>query len=190
MPWNMDHPGSIVPDLLARFASLRTGGGAMPPVILLPFNYIGQTGIIRDVIARIRAASDPPGALLAQLYIARVRNRSGLAALCRLSRLAWVDGNDPEHWWTLGRLAACGIATILLDAGAPGPATPTLRVPAEETLRVRAETRCGALIFQSRILALRALPDLLRLTAEQQAQAPPEPAARRRRPAGQAGLAA
>ena len=173
LPWNMDHPGSIVPELLTRFARLRRPGSAMPRFVLLPFNYIGQTGIIRDVITRIADASEPEGAMLAHLFLARVRSAAGVAALRRLSRTAWVDGNDPEQWWTLGRLGACGIASLPI-----GPGQGARSLAATETTRVQAETRCGALIFQASIPKLKSLPHLLDLTAAQQARTPPDPPAK------------
>ena len=90
--------------------------------------------------------------------------------MSRLSRVAWVDGNDPEHWWTLARLSAIGV-TALLIGGARDHAP---RIEADEELRVEAETRCGALIFQARLPSLRRMPELLRVTAEHQALAPPD----------------
>ncbi len=180
VPWNMDHPGSIVPELLARFARLCRVGDRLPRLVLLPFNYIGQTGIIRELIAQLRAASEPEGTLLPRLFLARVRSLAGVAALRRLSRTAWVDGNDPEHWWTLGRLAACGINSVLIGAGAGGNAEMTGRgeafAVADEALRVEAETRCGMLIFQARVPARRSLAHLLAVTADRQARFPADPA--------------
>jgi hypothetical protein len=169
LPWNMDHPGSIIATLLERLAGLQAGG-QVPAIVLLPFNYVGQTGIIRDLIALLRDATAQPGAALGRLFVARVRNPAGIANLKRLSNVAWVDGNDPEHWWTLGRLSACGFATLLLDAGMSGTDASRAAgtVAADEQLWVEAETRCGALTFAARIPPLRALPGLLRLTAELQ----------------------
>ena len=179
LPWNMDHPGSIVPELLTRLARLRHPGAAIPRIILLPFNYIGQTGIIRDVIARIGEASEPPGTALPHIFLARVRSDEDAADLRRLSRTAWVDGNDPEHGWTLGRLAAIGIATLLIAR--PGStATATATIEATDTTEVAAETRCGVLIFRAHIPAWRALPHLLEATNVQQALTPPDQPARLR----------
>ncbi len=172
VPWNMDHPGSILPALLARFASLITPDAAPLRIILLPFNYIGQTGIIRDAIGRMQDASGSGHTILRRTFLARVRSREGAASLRRLSRVAWVDGNDPEHWWTCGRLAANGIATLTIGATDGG----TPHFAADEALRVEAETRCGSLIFQARLPSPRRLPELLRLTAAQQALTPPDPA--------------
>ena len=173
VPWNMDHPGSIVPELLDRLARLRTQAVPLPRIVLLPFNYIGQTGIIRDLIARLRAATPVAGAALPGLFIARVRAPPGLATLKRLSTTAWIDGNDPEHWWTLGRLAACAIATLLIDDGASMALSPTARIPAADPLWIEAETRCGLLTFAARLPATRQLPNLLQQTAA--LAAPPRP---------------
>ncbi len=170
IPWNMDHPGSILPELLTRFASLTTPEAAPLRIILLPFNYIGQTGIIRDAIGRMKDAAGTGHTILGRTFLARIRSREGAAALRRLSRVAWVDGNDPEHWWTRGRLAANGIATLTIGAADGG----TPHFAADEALRVEAETRCGTLIFQARLPSPRRLPELLRLTAAQQALTPPD----------------
>ncbi len=185
LPWNMDHPGSIVPELLERLARLHTPRSPTPRIMLMPFNYIGQTGIIRDLVKRVAAASEPSGALLPLLFLGRVRSLAGVAPLRRLSRVAWVDGNDPEHWWTLGRLAASGVATILLGASADqadGP-DPAARFATDETMWVEASTRCGTLVCQAGLPSLRRLPLLLGLTAQTGAASPPDtvPSPRRRR---------
>ncbi len=185
LPWNMDHPGSIVPELLERLARLHTQGSPTPRIMLMPFNYIGQTGIIRDLVKRVAAASEPAGALLPLLYLARVRSLAGVAALRRLSCVAWVDGNDPEHWWTLGRLAGCGVASILLGQPADqadGTAA-TARFAADDTMWVEANTRCGTLVCQAVLPSLRRLPLLLGLTADTGAAFPPDaaPSPKRRR---------
>ena len=160
VPWNMDHPGSIIPELLARFAALGAAPGVMPRLILLPFNYIGQTGIIRDLIKRVTAASDPAGTLLPSLSLARARSPAAIAALTRLSTVAWVDGNDPEAWWTLARLHAYAIACVLI-APEPSADTAAAILAPDEALWVEAATRCGSLIFPARMLSLRQLPALL-----------------------------
>ncbi len=180
LPWNMDHPGSIVPELLARLARLHAPGGAaaehMPRIVLLPFNYIGQTGIIRQLIATLRDAAPAAEGALAGIFLARVGTMDAAALLRSLAGCAWVDGNDPEHWWTLARLAACGIRTILIDPS--GSAGPGDRLLADEAIWVDAQTRCGALTFSARLPSLRAMPTLLQLTAAR-AAAPAPPRARR-----------
>jgi len=178
LPWNMDHPGSIVPALLERLLRLRQASPAMPRIVLMPFNYIGQTGIIRRLAARLRHAADHPEAALADIYLARVTSLDAIPALQGVSRVAWVDGNDPEHWWSLARLAACGIEPILIDPAEsrePGIA----RVAADEAVWVEGETRCGALTFAARLPSPRALPGLLAMTAERQGAARPAQARRR-----------
>ena len=189
MPWNMDHPGSIVPGLLERLARLHAPE-TTPRIVLLPFNYVGQTGIIRRLIARLREAAHDPDAMLADLFIARVGSLTALAPLRRMAPAAWVDGNDPEHWWTLARLQACGIRPILIDpAGArTGPAggqtgSAPARLPCDEAVWVEAETRCGTLTFPARTLSLRALPGLLATAAPSVPPAARTQAGRARRPA-------
>ncbi len=179
LPWNMDHPGSIVPALLERLARLHAGEdgrpepGRMPRIVLLPFNYVGQTGIIRRLITRLRAAAHDPDALLGDLFLARIGTLAALGPLRRLASFAWVDGNDPEHWWTLARFGACGIDTILIDPAATGQAAPAsgLRLHADEAVWVEAETRCGTLTFHARLPSLRTLPRLLAMSAPEPAPA-------------------
>jgi hypothetical protein len=167
LPWNMDHPGSIVPALLERLLQLRLTSPAVPRIVLLPFNYIGQTGIIRRLAARLRHAADHPEAALADIYLARVTSLDAIPALRGVSRVAWVDGNDPEHWWSLARLAACGIDPILIDP-AESRAAGVARLAADEAIWVEGETRCGALTFAARLPSPRALPGLLAMTASRQ----------------------
>ena len=188
LPWNMDHPGSIVPELLRRLARLQDAGAAVPRIVLLPFNYIGQTGIIRQLITYVREAPGGGGALLHDVHLARARSRAGITSLLAVARTAWVDGNDPEHWWTLGRLRAVGAAAILIDpserAAGARPDTQAEILAADEPMWVEADTRCGALIFHARLPSLRALPRLLRLTAAHKtkpgARVPSAPAQRKR----------
>jgi hypothetical protein len=179
LPWNMDHPGSIVPSLLERLARLHAPARgsaatpAMPRIVLMPFNYVGQTGIIRRLIGRLREAAHDPEALLGELFLARVASLEGVSSLRRIARVAWVDGNDPEHWWTLARFAACRIATILIDPADDSVRDRGLRLQADEAVWVEAETRCGTLTFPSRLPSLRALPGLLALTASLVSEAAP-----------------
>jgi hypothetical protein len=159
LPWNLAHFGSIVPDLLIRLATLWQPGTRLPPLVLLPFNYLGQTGLLRQLIARLRDTSKAASDLLKTMFYARILRLGGLAPLRKLARLAWVDGNDPESWWTMARLRACGFAPILID-----PAN-TSAVPADEAIWVESDTRYGLLTFEARLPSLRALPALLALTA-------------------------
>ena len=186
LPWNMDHPGSIVPGLLERLARLH-GPEVLPRIVLLPFNYVGQTGIIRRLIARLREAAHDPDRLLAELFMARVGALDAVAPLRRIASRAWVDGNDPEHWWTLARLGACGFRPILIDPATgrqPGPASRlAARLTADEAVWVEAETRCGSLTFPARTLPLRALPHLLAMTGREAPAASSVPVRSRRRAA-------
>jgi len=164
VPWNLAHFGSIVPDLLERLASLRRPGDRMPRIVLMPFNYLGQTGMIRRLIASLRQAAPDPDVMLSDTFLARVSALSGLPALRRLSRLAWVDGNDPEHWWTTARLNAAGFTAVLIDPSPDAIPGPTTQV-ADDTILVENDTRYGALSFEVRLPSRRTLPNLLALTA-------------------------
>lgn len=174
VPWNLAHFGSIVPELLARLLRLRQPGAPIPHMVVMPFNYLGQTGMIRRLIAQLRDAAPDPDVMARETYLARLNALSGLKALTGLTRLAWVDGNDPEHWWTMARLKACGIEPILIDAD-PSARPDKARLVADEMMRVDADTRYGALSFEARLPSLRALAGLLALTAERTAQAGPVP---------------
>jgi hypothetical protein len=179
LPWNMAHFGSIVPRLLGQLTSLRRPGTPMPLVVILPFNYLGQTGIIRALIADLRAAAADPETVLNEMILARVSHLRGLAPLKAISRVAWVDGNDPEYWWSLSRLSASGFDPILIDPSSAGNRFST-RLAADEDIRVEVETRFGALSFDARLPSLRALPRLLAMTGERMAR--PRPARRAARP--------
>jgi hypothetical protein len=164
VPWNLAHFGSIVPDLLIRLAILWEPGLKIPPLVLLPFNYLGQTGLLRQLIARLREEAPKAVALLSQMSFARVTNLGGLVPLRKIARAAWVDGNDPEAWWSLARLQASGFDPILIDPS-DAPDTNTPCVAAEESIWVESDTRYGKLTFDSRLPALRALPKLLAMSA-------------------------
>lgn len=180
LPWNLDDPGSVVPELLIRLAAVQDPRRPALRPCVLPFNYPGQIGLMRRLIQRVRNAAAEPAPLLANLFVARLSRLAGLPLLLRLASIAWVDGNDPEHDWTVRRLHACGIATILLDTGlaeADGR-----RVVADETIWVEAETRWGLLHCRSRLPSRRALPALLAETEACRA-ALAQPARRPARPA-------
>ncbi len=164
LPWNLAHFGSIVPDLLVRLATLWQPGDKLPPVIVLPFNYLGQTGLLRQLIARLRAVLPKDAALLTQISFARVTRLGGLAPLRDCARHAWVDGNDPESWWTVARVRRGGFVPVLIDPGAT-MLLDIKRIPADEAIWVEADTRYGKLTFDARVPSLRALPALLALTA-------------------------
>jgi hypothetical protein len=182
LPWNLDHPGSIIPPLLERLARLRSRDARMPHIVLLPFNYVGQTGIIRHSIAKLALAAADRDLTLATIFLARISAMTCIPALRRLAPLAWIDGNDPEHWWTRARLAACDIPSILLDPTQDGPAP---RVCARDSLWIEAQTRCGDLAFAASLPSLRNLQALLRetenLMPRPDARSPRKPRARLRR---------
>ena len=99
------------------------------------------------------------------LFLARLTHMSALPALRRLARVAWVDGNDPEHEWTMRRLEAAGFSPVLLDGGTgfrPG----TILITADDELTIPAETAFGLLHFQAALPSLRALRSLLALTCD------------------------
>jgi len=159
MPWNLAHFGSVVPELLKRLATLRRPDAPIPVVVIMPFNYLGLTGIIRTLIAELRGAAAAPDALMNEMLIARVTRLPALAILKNLTRTVWIDGNDPESWWTHARFTASGFDPILIDPAQSQPAPN--RFPADDPIRIEADTRFGKLSFDAKVPALRALPHLL-----------------------------
>jgi hypothetical protein len=147
LPWNLDHPGSIVPELLARIARLQTPDAPRARFLVMPFNYLGQTGIIRRLIQQVADAADDRAAL-AHHALCRVTSLSGLPALRALCRFAWVEAGDPEHDWTMSRLAAAGFAPLALAAG-------------EERCWIESETRYGTLAFHAALPSLREIDRFL-----------------------------
>jgi len=147
LPWNLDHPGSIVPDLLARLARLQNASAPWVRVMVLPFNYLGQTGLIRRLIAHVAAAAGDQ-ASLTHIAIGRLTSLSSLPALRALSRTAWVEAGDPEHDWTMARLTAAGFSPKPLAGG-------------EDQIWVEVETRYGTLAYHPKIPSLRELAALL-----------------------------
>jgi hypothetical protein len=163
VPWNLDHPGSAVPALIARTLRLQPTFQLAVRLVILPFNYPGQTGLIRRLVRQIRNTIEQGGAALPQLFLARLTRMDALPALRRLARVAWVDGNDPEQEWTMRRLEAAGFSPVLLDAGGvfrPG----TILIGADDALTIQAETAFGLLHFHARLPSLRALRTLLAMT--------------------------
>jgi len=150
LPWNLDHPGSIVPDLLARLVRVQNPAAPRVRMMVLPFNYLGQTGLIRRLIAHVAAAGGR--AALAYVMIGRLTTLKSLPALRALSRTAWVEAGDPEHDWTMARLRAAGFSPVTLDGG-------------EDRIWVEVDTRYGTLAYHPHIPSLREIASLLDRTA-------------------------
>jgi hypothetical protein len=182
VPWNLDHPGSAVPALVTRTLRLQTRERPVVRLVILPFNYPGQTGLIRRLIRQIRDTIEDGAAALPHLFLGRLSRLEALPTLRGLARAAWVDGNDPEQGWTMRRLKAAGFAPVLLAAAAP-PAD-TLHIMADDALTLEAGTRFGLLHFHIRLPSLRGLRTLLALTQDMPRAKPlraPAPRARRTR---------
>jgi hypothetical protein len=180
LPWNLDHPGSPVPMLIARTLRLQHRHRLAVRLVILPFNYPGQTGLIRRLVRQIRQTVDGGAGSLAQLFLARLTHPSALPSLLDLARVAWVDGNDPEHDWTRRRLSAAGFSPILL-ASDEQPRDDAVTIQADDALTIEAETRFGLLHFHAKLPSLRALRTLLGLTNEVMANLSPPASVRRRR---------
>jgi hypothetical protein len=170
VPWNLDHPGSAVPALVARTLRLQPAGQPAVRLVILPFNYPGQTGLIRRLVRQIRQTIENGGAALPHLFLARLTKHGALPLLRRLARVAWVDGNDPENEWTMRRLEAAGFSPIR-----PG----TILIAADDAVTLTAETAFGLLHFHAKLPSLRALRALLPMTQDMSAEL--NAAARRRR---------
>ena len=180
VPWNLDNPGSAVPALLERALRLRAADQAALRFVIYPFNYPGQTGLIRRLIRRAREASAEAAAALGGIYLARAAGPEAIAGLRQLAPIAWVDGNDPEYAWTARRLAGAGFSPIVLAAREDALGLPA--VAADDAVMFAAETRFGDLHFPLRLPSLRALRQLLDLTrATAAALAPPATVPRGRR---------
>ncbi len=179
VPWNLDHPGSAVPALIERTLRLQMPDAPTVRLLILPFNYPGQTGLIRRLIRQVPVAAMAGRAALSEIFIGRLTHLRALGQLTALARVAWVDGNDPEFAWTTRRLAACGITPILLAAGESGLPTAVTCVTVDDVVTITAETRFGLLHFRAKLPTLRALRQLLVLTRDQ-AAAPPARTPRKR----------
>ncbi len=147
LPWNIAHPGSIIPELLERLARLWQPGTRLPRLILLPFNDPGQTGGLPALAKTLGKAGTYAEAMLRSVLVGRVTHPRGLAQLRKIALRAGVDGNDPEHAWTLARLKIAGIEADLL--------------PADEPMRIEPDTRFGDLVCAARIPARRQFRSLL-----------------------------
>jgi hypothetical protein len=187
LPWNLDHPGSTVPALVERTLHLQNPGQPAVRLLILPFNYPGQTGLIRRLIRRLREELPNGPDHLPLVFLGRLARLDALPALHRLARVAWVDGNDPEHDWTARRLAACGFAPLLLAADDAPPPPGMTCIAADEALTVNAETRFGLLSFRTHLPSLRALRQLLPLTRSLATQDAPALSRPRNRARGRHG---
>jgi hypothetical protein len=147
LPWNLDNPGSIVPEILVRFACLQSPRGPRLKILAMPFNYLGQTGIIRRLIKRVAEAAGD-ASVLGHLALGRLTSLAGLPLLQSIGTTAWIERGDPEQAWTAARLAAAGFSPIVLPCG-------------EERIWVETETRYGTLAFHAAVPSLRELAILI-----------------------------
>jgi hypothetical protein len=147
LPWNLAHFGSIVPEFLRRLAAFSDAGTPNFAILLMPFNEPGQTGMIGELRKTIKSTAAEPDAWLKTIFLARVTHLRGLAKLKKLSQTVWVDGNDPEAWWTLARFKSAGF-----DA---------TELPADEPMRVEADTPFGSLLSDVAMPSARMLGALL-----------------------------
>jgi hypothetical protein len=170
LPWNLDHPGSAVPALVERTLRLQLPGAPSVRLLVLPFNYPGQTGLIRRLVRLVRETADAGEHALAEVFVGRLTHLQALPELLALARVAWVDGNDPESVWSTQRLAMCGIEPILLAAQDAVPPPGVAAIEADDALTISAETRFGLLHFRVHLPSLRALREVLPLTREIAAQ--------------------
>lgn len=186
LPWNLDHPGSIVPDLLRKLVRLGSGqpGGCIP--VLLPFNG-GSAGLeaVATAARAWRAGSSVPGPtghpaslrpgpmppplvappLAAPAFVIRVTAIEAAAGLRHRIPFAWLDGGDPEHGWTLRRLAALGLRTVTLRP--PGLPPAGLDVTADERLPLTVRDAAGPRLYRSAAVTARRLPALMAITRGQ-----------------------
>ncbi len=147
LPWNLDNPGSIVPEILARFACLQSPRAPRLKILVMPFNYLGQTGIIRRLIKRVAEAAGD-ASVLDHLALGRLTSLAGLPLLHSMGTTAWIEAGDPEQAWTVSRLSAAGFSPFVLPCG-------------EERIWVETETRYGTLAFAAAVPSLRELGNLL-----------------------------
>jgi hypothetical protein len=172
LPWNLDHPGSAVPALVERTLRLQSPGAPTVRLLVLPFNYPGQTGLIRRLIRLVRETADAGEHALPDVFIGRLTHLRALPSLVALAPVAWVDGNDPEATWSAQRLSGCGIKPILLAADGGAPLPGIAAVAADDALTISAETRFGLLHFRAQLPSLRALRQVVPLTRAMAAQPP------------------
>jgi hypothetical protein len=180
LPWNLDHPGSTVPSLIERTLRLQYHVAPSVRLLVMPFNYPGQTGLIRRMIRQLRGKSEEGADALSHVFIGRLTDLRSLPDLLALARVAWVDGNDPEFDWTCRRLTACGIAPILLSPGHIAAPQGVTIVEADEAMTLEAETAFGLLHFRTQLPSLRALRKLLLLTRALAEATQARPAGRRK----------
>jgi hypothetical protein len=169
-----------VPSLIERTLRLQYHVAPSVRLLVLPFNYPGQTGLIRRMIRQLRGKAEEGAEALAHVFIGRLTDLNALPDLLALARVAWVDGNDPEFDWTCRRLTACGIAPILLSPGHITEPHGVTVVEVDEAMTLEAETAFGLLHFRTHLPSLRALRKLLLLTRAQAEARPARGAGRRK----------
>ncbi len=177
VPWNLAHPGSVVPDLLAKVQMLAAQGRFRPILLVVPYNDVpvGLPALAREAAAcRQRQTKARVPALL----FARGRTLAAGMHLAGVCRRAWIDGTDPEWAWTAGRLRRLGLRLNLIAAEAVG--APAYDLAPDELLVTQVPSPYGPLAFRGRILSVRRLEALAAAAGTEPAWTPPVPAAAKR----------
>lgn len=167
LPWNLAYAGSIVPDLMVKLATASRRGGLPCRIALFPFNLdSGGIARLRELILRCREAAGGASWIEHRCFVARCVDPADATALAPLFPLAWIDGNDPEHGWTMRRLGAIGIRPLLLEVhGALAhPADAVGAIAADEPLALTVRDRFGQQIYHAGTLSARRLAELVALT--------------------------
>jgi len=156
--------------------------------VLFPYNLAYDFAPrLGQAVAALREATESSPLSSGNIFVARLSRPRDAHALAELFPLAWLDAADPEHGFTLRRLARLGIACahIAPPDAAPnavlGPAAglPTaFAITADEAVDITDDDGFGARLHRAAVPSVRQLAGLVRQTlAHPLAAVRPEPAA-------------
>ena len=162
LPWNLSHPGSIVPHILEHAQFLYENSRLPIDLWVLPYNDspVGMASFIEHM----QRWQHTPELAEAPIFFVRPRTRQAGAYLARQCARAWIDPTDPEWKPTIRQVHALGLPFNLL---APPPDAPRgvelddFDAPVEVTSR-----NYGHLTWRTRSLSSRNLAALARQIAE------------------------
>lgn len=179
LPWNLAHDGGALPMLMERLSRFAASADTVPVPVLFPFNLaFGALDPLVGAVARLREVCSREMLTPDNLFVARLTDPRDAAAVARLFPLAWTDATDPEHAFTLRRLAHLGIAAAAIappDAPpAPEGLAPAILAPALEEPHLTHDDVFGPRRVRAALPSPHALAGLVRATLE---HVPAQPAA-------------
>jgi|GEM_PF-1486866 len=165
LAWNLGNPASMLPALVLRLCRSEHLRNSPLRVVLFPFNETWETAqAVPQLVEQVRNETLRPQ-ILRSVFLARLSRPEALPLLPALFACGWIEGADPERFFTLARLNALRIPAMMLASPEEFRFSSTFAlhqtIPPDEELRLRVSDQFGERIHLVPSLSHRALADVL-----------------------------